>query len=545
MNAVSPSNSMRSEKMFRFISYMLVFLMMACAVMTVGMIMQNISSWHSGILAGVLLFIVIDRLYTYRQLRSLALFSSEWAIAVGTQWVLILLIMRLLLSYANGLDSFRADLALFARGYIAELFTLEFVSGILLALLVWVLSGRFLDLLEEIGLNPVLAQNDNPGIQSEVISAHRRLVSLIFSIGIGLVILTTLARLNFETIVSNTEGLPRVEFNRLSGGEAGSLLYFVFGLALLSLSRLMSLQTHWNRLRIPVSSRNLTRQWGIYSLLFLLILAVFISLLPAGDSFGLFSVLGALLGFLVGILLFIGQLLLSLIFLLISLPFMLFGQDLPDLNLPPPPPRLTNLPVPDTPFITNNVVWALLRSILLWGSLAVILIFVFVQFVRQHGGLRAALRQSRVMKWLLLAWQWLSRNADNTREGLSRAIRDGWQTILSRLEGNRILAPASLIRLRSLNPRQQIYFFYLAMVRRGEEQGWGRQPSQTPSEYAATLRRALPEADEDVDSMTQAFVQARYSHYEVNARDANAIKETWGRIRRAFQDKSKESKKAR
>ncbi|HJR78857.1 MAG TPA: DUF4129 domain-containing protein [Anaerolineales bacterium] len=543
MNPEYPSNLTRNEKTFRFIGYMLLFLMMACAVMTIGMILQNVSGWHSGIIAGVLSFIVIDRLYTYRQLRRLMPFSSEWAIAIGGQWILILLILRLLLSYANGLDSFRADLGLFARGYIAELFTLEFIVSLLLALLVWVLSGRFLDLLEEIGLNPALALDESPAVQSQVIPAHQRLVSLVFSIGIGLVILTALARLNFETIVSNTEGLPRLEFNRLSGGEAGALLYFVFGLALLSLSRLMSLQTHWNRLRIPVSSPNLTRQWGRYSLLFLLILAIFISLLPAGDSFGIFSVLGTLLGFLLGVLFFLGQLLISLIFLLISLPFFLLGQGAPNISPPPAPPPLPNLPVQPPASVTDSAALALIRSILLWGSLAAIVVFVLIQFVRQHGGLRAALRQSRVTNWLLLAWQWLSRSAGKTREGLARAISDGWQSIVSRMEGKRFLSPASLIRLRALDPRRQIYFFYLAMIRRGGEQGLPREPSQTPSEYAATLEKALPSAAEDIDSITEAFVAARYSRREIRAGDANVIKATWGRIRRALQEKSKESKK--
>ena len=118
--------------------------------------------WHSGIIAGILLFIVIDRLYTYRQLKSLTPLSSEWAIAIGAQWLLIVLVMRFLLSYANGPDAFQTDLSLFARGYIAELFTLEFVVSLLLALLIWFLSGRFLDLLEEIGLDPVLALQEGP-----------------------------------------------------------------------------------------------------------------------------------------------------------------------------------------------------------------------------------------------------------------------------------------------------------------------------------------------------------------------------------------------
>jgi hypothetical protein len=539
MNSGFNSNVLRNVNVFRILGYLLVFLMMACAVMTIGMLIQNVlPGWHSGIIAGILLFVLIDRLYTYRQLRSMTPLSSEWAVAILGQWLLILLVMRFLLSYADGLDALRADLSLFARGYLAELFTLEFIVSFLLALLVWYLSGRFLDLLEEIGLDPVLALNEN-FVQIGVVPAHQRLIGLVFSFGIGLVLLTALARVDMQTTFSNVEGLPTVAFNRLSGAEAGALLYFVFGLALLSLSRLMSLQTHWNRLRIPVSSRNLTRQWGMYSLLFLFLLAVIVSLLPAGDSFGFFSVLGTLLNFLLGILFFLSQLIISLILLLVSLPFALFGQVPPALRAPPPPPLPALPPVEAAPPITNNAAWAFVRSFFLWGALALIVAFALIQFVRGHGGLREALRKSRLTNWLVMAWQWLSRNVNQTGADLSRAITEGWQNLLARLEERRVLPAASLIRLRALDPRRQIYFFYLAMIRRGGEQGAPRKPSQTPSEYAVTLERTLPDVREDIDSITDAFVQARYSRREFNSSDVAAARTIWGRIRRALQRRSK------
>jgi len=238
-------------------------------------------------------------------------------------------------------------------------------------------------------------------------------------------------------------------------------------------------------------------------------------------------------------------LLISLILLLVSLPFLLFGQGLPNISPPPPPPPLPNLPAQPPAPVTDSAVWAMIRSILLWGSLAAIVIFVFIQFVRQHGGLRVALRQSRVMNWLSQAWQWLSKNADKTREGLTRAITDGWQSLVSRLEGNRIPPLSNLLRLRALDPRRQIYFFYLAMIRRSEEQGLGRKPSQTPAEYAVTLEKALPTEDKDIESITEAFMAARYSRREIDSRDADVVKATWGRIRSALQRKSKESKKPR
>jgi hypothetical protein len=180
----------------------------------------------------------------------------------------------------------------------------------------------------------------------------------------------------------------------------------------------------------------------------------------------------------------------------------------------------------------------------LWGSVVVIIVFGLIQFVRQHGGLRVALRNSRVANWLTLAWRWLSRNAVRTGGTLSRAIAEGWQRIVSRLEGKRLLPPARLINVRSLNPRRRIYFFYLAMIRRGREQGLTRKPSQTPSEYAVTLEKALPSTTQDIDSITQAFVEARYSRREVDPREANAVKEAWGRIRRTLQGKSKSKSSA-
>jgi hypothetical protein len=496
MKPGSTSNALSNQKVFRSLAYLLVFLMMACAILTVGNLIYNAAPhWHTGLIASLLLFIVIDRLYTYRQLKSLTFLSSEWLFAIGGQWLLIVLLTRFLLSYANGLDTLQADLSRLVRGDLAELFTPELVASLMFTFVFWIVVGRFLDVLDQIGLDQILSSQEGPGpILSETVPAHQRLVSLIFSIGIGLVILTALARLDFNTLTSNAAGIPQVRLSRFSGGEAGALLYFIFGLALLSLSRLMSLQTHWNQLRIPVSSKNLYRQWGMYSLFFLLILGVIVSLLPAGDSLGFFSVLGTLFDFLISVFFFVGQVVLTLLMLLISLPFLLFGGQAPAMMPSSPPPLPVFPPAAPVSPLTNSELWALIRSIFLWGSLIVILVFVFIQFVRQHGDIRAALRNSRITNWLILAWQWLYRNVEQAGGNVSRAMAEGWQTIVARLEGKRILPRPGWINLRSLDPRRQIYFFYLAMIRRGAEQGLTRKPSQTPAEYAAQLEKALPTA---------------------------------------------------
>ncbi|MDQ2692363.1 MAG: hypothetical protein M3Y68_10055, partial [Chloroflexota bacterium] len=147
-------NARKREMGFRRLAALLVFLMMVCGVMTLTSLIRSVApGWHSGLLAGVLLFIILDRLYSHRSLKSLTPLSSEWWIALGSQWIVILIVLRLLLSYADGIDAIRSDLALLGRGYFGHLLTTEYFFSALLALLVWYVTGQFLILLDEMGLD--------------------------------------------------------------------------------------------------------------------------------------------------------------------------------------------------------------------------------------------------------------------------------------------------------------------------------------------------------------------------------------------------------
>jgi hypothetical protein len=540
MNQRSDFQALGSEHRFRAISYTLLFLMMACGVLTVSILLHNLlPGRHSNIAGGILLFILIDRLYTYRHLKSMTPFSSEWVIALGAQWIVIILFSRLLLSYANGPAAVLADISFFTHGYFASLFTAEFVITLLLAGVLWHLTGQYLELLDEIGLDMKRASEESPPpTRGEAIPAHQRMANLIFTTGVILVLLAALTRLDMQAMQAGSVGLPAIKWTRFSGGEAGALLYFVFGLAFLSLCRLMSLQTYWNRQRIPVSSHNLPRQWAWYSLFFLLVLTLIVGLLPVGDSLGFFSLLGTLLGFLLRVLIFISYVIVGLVLTLFSLPFLLLGKA-PPFGSGAAPGPMPSLPMPPLEPMTSNATWEMIKSVLLWGSLLLVTVYALIHFVRQHESILAAFRQWRLVRWLTLAWQWLYTRADTARGDLARVIAAGWQSLVSRLDGKLILPRSGWINLRTLPPRQRVYFFYLAMVRRSGEQGLRRGPSQTPSEYAVRLEKSLPIVREDIDSITATFVRARYSRQAVSAKEAGFVKTSWDRIRRALQNKSK------
>jgi hypothetical protein len=95
-------------------------------------------------------------------------------------------------------------------------------------------------------------------------------------------------------------------------------------------------------------------------------------------------------------------------------------------------------------------------------------------------------------------------------------------------------APRRWINPRRLSPRQQVQFYYLAMLRRGSERGHARQPTQTPYEYARTLESQVPEIDQDVDGLTEEFIEARYSQHNIAPEQVGVVRRYWERIKRAL-----------
>ncbi len=88
-----------------------------------------------------------------------------------------------------------------------------------------------------------------------------------------------------------------------------------------------------------------------------------------------------------------------------------------------------------------------------------------------------------------------------------------------------------LSRPHSLSPREQIRYFYLSTVHRAGEQGVPRADNETPLEYVRDLKEQWPEAQSELDELTQAFVEARYSPQPIDRSAVARVKEEWKRIR--------------
>jgi hypothetical protein len=96
------------------------------------------------------------------------------------------------------------------------------------------------------------------------------------------------------------------------------------------------------------------------------------------------------------------------------------------------------------------------------------------------------------------------------------------------------IEPFRFIRLGALAPRDQILYYYLSVLRRASQQGFPRWPAQTPDEYRATLDPKLPEAQEEMSSLTQAFVEARYSLHAIQRERAIQVRASWEQVKAAL-----------
>jgi hypothetical protein len=79
-----------------------------------------------------------------------------------------------------------------------------------------------------------------------------------------------------------------------------------------------------------------------------------------------------------------------------------------------------------------------------------------------------------------------------------------------------------------------VRYFYLSTVRRAARLGVVRRPGQTPHEFLHDLEQTLPEAEQDVAALTDAFITARYNTTEITPAEAASVRTIWERIKRAL-----------
>lgn len=94
--------------------------------------------------------------------------------------------------------------------------------------------------------------------------------------------------------------------------------------------------------------------------------------------------------------------------------------------------------------------------------------------------------------------------------------------------------PWRFISIRNLSPRQQVQFYFTALLRKAEQRGIQRRKAQTPYEYAQTLEVSIPEMQTNLEPFTETYVEARYSLHPVTKEQASQARQWWQNLRKVI-----------
>ena len=522
-----------NERQHRFISAVLISLMMAAVGLTIAQVgNQIVPTWQGTYLIIIGLLISLERFYTLRAIKKMSVLSREWVVALSTQWVVNLIIIKLIVSFSSGFNTLIAEVSQWQRSFATEFFTPGFILAAVFAALVWVYAGILVELLDEMGLDTSLIVRESlASAVRDQTPPRQRLMAAVFGLGAVLMFITAVARVDLRAFFSSNSVAVSHSMSPLEAGGLGTLLYFLFALVLLSKGNYITLNTRWFLQHLPVN-RTMATRWAIYSLAFLALIVLVASVLPTSYSLGFLSLLGYLIDIFFMLLALLFGLIYALIGFLVSLPFLLFQQDAPT-NLPvttptpplPPPPELLE---PNTP-----VPWLeLLKSAIFWLIFIGVVGYSIKQYLRQHEEIVVALRKFPGWKFLSGLWAWISGWFGNINRGVGRMLDAGRSRLRPDGESGKPSRLGGFFRFRRLSTRQKIYFYYHALLHRGNETGLPRQPFQTPEEYAQIIEHSVPTAETEIDALTEAFYSARYSRHPVEEQEVSKVKTYWEQIRR-------------
>ncbi len=297
--------------------------------------------------------------------------------------------------------------------------------------------------------------------------------------------------------------------------------YFFFALVAVALARVEEVSLLPNSSRVPFSGFWIGSTLAAVAVLVLLGIAVALFLYGGGLN-QVLDWLSPILLVLQIVFVGLGALLLMLLDWILtqfSVDLSVFGQGLRavlerlgQLLAPPPPPP------PPGDAQTRPLIFGIFQAVITIAiPVAIISLVLLFTWRRVRQGRRRQMEDEA--RESLLSARAVVRN-------LQGALQDGLDRLgeLAGLvrrfgPGQRFLAVISIRRI------------YANLVRLATEAGHPRTKAQTPYEYLQVLYRALPGSEEDVEVITEAYVNAHYGQVPDTREELQRIRACWERVR--------------
>jgi hypothetical protein len=511
------------------------------ALLVIVRIVSPASNWL--IVAPLCFLVAIEGTYTAAWLNNPDSHGVDRLAYRAAEVLLIIVVARVYswVAFGPGIPA-PEDVRLFLTAPLALVVTGGFLTTLVATLVAWwlaVSTGQTLAQLDltvyeinfyTLSLTEQKTKADDRPIQISRDELVRQFFSRWVIVGILMVALAALSTFEVEQFASVANPLA---ITRLGLGAAmlfALMTYFLAGLWLLSHARLLRMNARW-LIDGAAKDVSLDRGWQRGALLVLSLIALVAAFLPIGSTLAISRILSiglSGLAYLAGRLFALLGYLFGSVLLALTRNIEQSTVERPEfMPLPPPPPPAAAPPGQMDPLfgmLVSSAFWALFIALIIGASLF---------FLRERG---YRIEKTRVQGIWLTAATWL-RERWARLTGRARRFNQEWRARLSAARppsppgSGTPAARPRFIRLGALPPREQVRYYYLALVRRAGERGIRRGPSETPLEFGRSLKAELPDAQDDVDELTGAFLRARYSPQPIDRVAAGSVKARWNRLK--------------
>ncbi|MBN1401523.1 MAG: DUF4129 domain-containing protein [Anaerolineae bacterium] len=521
-------NQMAIEEVARPLA---VAAMLTCIGVSISQLMRLFSpAWPGTVFAGLIFLISLESIHADRFIARARLEGKDKFRFRFVEWVVMLLLVRFAVYLEYGPAQLLQDLTSWSTD-MGAFFDIGFIAKAFLIAAAWALALMLSRILQELEASPLEKPPSvtDPDYYLRSTMPHHgrvdrqarlnRIVSIFFAGGVLVLLLAGMVRVDVQELV-------RLQHARTSGVILNVLLYFVLGFLLISQARYTILKANWELQDIPILDR-LGRRWLVWVILFLVGIGIVSALLPVGYSVGVLDAVGTVVRWIIYVLVQIAFFALFVISYLIGLLLSLFtGRTAtsPSMQAPMAPPQPAATPSGGNPW------WELVRSLIFWTVLLGIIGYSVFHFLAFRLGLLQSVKLRRI-------WEWLTRFWFGMRRATRRAADDLRRRLAERLASRRMQAARARWRylsLRKLSPRDRIRYFYLSVLYRSAQQGLGRPPAATPLEYEDVLADELSDVADQVEDLTEAFIEARYSAHDLDSQDSSRVQQVWRQVRRAL-----------
>jgi hypothetical protein len=509
------------ENLFR---PLVVGAMLGCiALSLVELVHLVFPSWNGIYLVVGCVLAALEANYSYRLIRARRLWGTTEILRFRAVEIAMFFMLLKCGSYVgDGLATVLADIQTWPRRPF-NIIDPETTVVFILALLSWRASTRTAYDLERIGEPPEQHEHYVPPVES--------LTERFFWGGAVLLVVAGITRIGIAAILDMARpSVPGLVLN--------VLVYFLLGLVMLGQVHFTRLHQQWRARKIKVAE-GLTGRWVRYSLAFVGLAALLAFLLPTGYTMGLLDVVATIMYIFLYIADLLAQILFFILLLLLTSLAVRFGQERPEPTQPSfPHPQLPQ----QEPGGAAPGWFEILRSLLFWAAALGMVFYVVRSYLRDRPELWQALVSLRpigVLRAFLIALR-------RRLSGLVRAARERFPRRLLLWQARRgpSAVPFPLFRLGALRPRERVLYYYLSVLRRAGRQGFHRHRSQTPDEYDAWLGPHLPQAEDEMNLLTRAFVEARYSRHTVDREQEKRVRADWERVKAALRTLKRRNERA-